>query len=80
MPIIGFESADGVNRPPKLLQKGGPVKRYDVEINGVLTTVQLTDEDAEARGLKAEKKSPPERKARTPQNKAATPAKKTASK
>ena len=27
------------------------LKRYDVEINGVQTTVQLSDEDAEAQGL-----------------------------
>jgi hypothetical protein len=74
MPVIGFESADGVNRPPSLLQKGGPVKRYDVEINGVQTTIQLTDEEAKIRGLtgKAEQKSPAS-KARTPANKAKTP-------
>lgn len=33
------------------------LKEYDVEINGVATTVQLSDEDAKARGL--EPKSEP---------------------
>lgn len=29
------------------------LKEYDVEINGVATTLQLSDEDAKARGLTA---------------------------
>jgi hypothetical protein len=79
MPITGLESADGVNQPPKLLQKGGPVKKYDVEINGVQTTIQLTDEDAKARGLTAaaDQKSSGS-KAKTPANKAAAPVNKAA--
>lgn len=51
MPITGFESADGVNQPPKLLQEGGEVKRYKVTINGMETELQLTDAEAKARGL-----------------------------
>lgn len=47
------------------------MKRYDVEINGVQTTVQLSDADAKARGLK-----PAEPKSKTPANKAAQPANK----
>lgn len=68
MPIIGLESADGENRPPILLQKGGPVKRYNVVINGVETTLQLTDEDAKARGLTVEKKAE-SKAAKAPANK-----------
>jgi hypothetical protein len=46
---------------------------YEVEINGVATTLQLTDADAEARGLK----KPPAKKAPAPANKAGkTPANK----
>lgn len=67
MPVTGFETADGVNRPPKLLQEGGPVKRYDVVINGVETTLQLTDEDAKARGLT--KSSSDAKQAKAPANK-----------
>lgn len=71
MPIIGLESADGENRPPVLLQKGGPVKRYNVVINGVETTLQLTEEDAKARGLTSEEKPAPAKKAaKAPANKA----------
>lgn len=66
MPITGFETADGVNRPPKLLQEGGPVKRYDVEINGVQTTLLLNDADAKARGLLKESES---KQAKAPANK-----------
>ncbi|MEU1526361.1 hypothetical protein ABZ413_29610 [Nocardia rhamnosiphila] len=39
---------------------------YDVVINGVATTVQLSDEDALARGLKPQRKAPT--KARTTAN------------
>lgn len=44
------------------------MKRYDVIINGVHTTLLLSDEDAAARGL-----TPAEPKARTAANKALTP-------
>lgn len=68
MPIIGF----GGNEPPKLLQEGGPVKRYKVEINGVETEIQLTDADAKARGLfKEESKA-----AKAPANKSRSAANK----
>lgn len=45
------------------------MKKYDVEINGVRTTLQLSDADAKARGLKAadEVKS---KEAKAPANKA----------
>lgn len=54
-------------------------KNYDVVINGVETTLKLSDADAKARGLlKAEepkktaaKKATPANKSRTPSNKAA---------
>lgn len=66
----------GDDTPPKPAQKGGPVKRYEVEINGVRTTLQLTDADAKARGL--EKPPTAQAKAKTPANKAKTPANKQA--
>lgn len=50
------------------------MKVYEVKIGGIVHTVQLTDEDAEAQGLKpvAEKKASPEpaNKARKAPNKA----------
>lgn len=55
------------------------LKKYDVEVNGWPTTLQLSDEDAKARGLfeeaPAKKAAPaPKNKARTPrEKKAATP-------
>jgi hypothetical protein len=79
MPIIGFHTADGQNAPPKLLQEGGPVKRYDVEINGVKTTLQLTDEDAKSRGLtKSSDDAKPEeaKQAKAPANKSRSAASK----
>ena len=61
------------------------MKRYDVVINGTKTTLQLSDEDARARGLfKAPAKAADEpaapTKARTPANKSRRPANKTAPK
>lgn len=49
------------------------MKKYDVEINGVTTTLLLSDEDAKARGLTsvAEKAKTPANKAKTPANKRA---------
>ena len=51
------------------------MKTYEVEINGVATTLQLSDEDAKARGLKAsdEEKT---KEAKAPANKARTAANK----
>lgn len=47
------------------------MKRYDVVINGIETTLQLTDADAAARGLTAQSDpAPTPVKARTPANKA----------
>lgn len=53
------------------------MKQYNVEINGVETTLQLSDEDAEARGLTTpvpEKSKTAENKSRTTANKARTTA------
>jgi hypothetical protein len=47
------------------------LKRYDVVINGLATTLLLSDEDAKARGLT--EKSAPVTKAATPENKARRP-------
>lgn len=47
------------------------MKRYNVVINGVPTTLQLSDADAHARGLSFEEK------AQTPLNKSKAPANKT---
>lgn len=44
---------------------------YEVEINGVKTTLRLSDADAEARGL-----TPVANKSKTPANKSRTPANK----
>lgn len=51
------------------------LKRYDVEVNGYPTTLQLSDEDAERLGLTGKDAS--ESKAKTPANKSRTPANKT---
>lgn len=56
------------------------MKRYNVNINGHDTVLQLTDEDAKARGLKAsdevkaetkEAKAPANKQRQAPSNKAA---------
>lgn len=55
-------------------------KEYDVVINGVETTLKLSDEDAKARGLlkvEAPKKEPAAKKA-TPANKSRTASNKAA--
>lgn len=67
MALIGV--AGGDTWPPATQQKGPAVKRYDVVINGIETTLQLSDEDAKARGLKANDE--PKTKARQPANKQA---------
>lgn len=53
---------------------------YEVEINGVKTTLKLSDADAEARGLKpvTNKAKAPANKSKTPANKARTTADKRA--
>lgn len=53
--------------------KGGPVKRYDVVINGVATTLLLSDADAAARGLVPASDPAPVAKAKAPANKSRTP-------
>lgn len=53
-------------------QQGGELSSYEVEVNGIVTTLRLTDRDAELRGLK----KPPRKaaaKSKTPANKAAAP-------
>lgn len=76
MALIGSE---GGTWPPSATPQGGPVKEYEVEINGVATTLQLTDADAEARGLKQPaakaKTAPANKEAAKPANKAAAPSK-----
>ncbi|AMS02025.1 hypothetical protein BJD70_gp07 [Mycobacterium phage Panchino] len=73
MAINGFHTPDGEQLPPTSLE-GGAVKLYNVVINGVETTLQLTDKDAAARGLlaaEAPAKAPTAAtKAKTPANKA----------
>lgn len=59
------------------------LNRYDVTINGVTTTLLLSDADAAARGLDKPKAEPAQpvkapAKARTTANKSRTPANKTA--
>lgn len=64
-----------VNTPETPKGNTVALNEYDVEINGVQTRVQLSDEDAKARGLLVEKptakKAAPANKAKTPANKAA---------
>jgi hypothetical protein len=75
MALIG---STGGQTFPAVVEQGGPaVKEYDVEINGVTTTLQLSDRDAEARGLKKpattkEKQPPANKEASKPANKAAS--------
>lgn len=45
------------------------LKDYEVEVNGVKTTLRLSDEDAKARGLEAKKTAAPANKSRTAANK-----------
>jgi len=60
------------------------VKRYEVMVNGVRTTLQLSDADAAARGLlkaahpSAQPEPAPESKAKVPANKSRQPANKAA--
>lgn len=76
MALIGVTG--GQTWPPVTpAQKGSAVNRYDVVINGIQTTVQLSDEEAKARGLKTSDDKPAE-KAKTPANKSRTPANKRA--
>jgi hypothetical protein len=70
--------AGGFMSPATASPEGVAVlKKYDVVINGMTTTLLLSDEDAAARGLHAEA---PVAKSRVPANKAAAkPANKRAS-
>jgi hypothetical protein len=70
MALIGSENL-GETWPPGDGQGGPGVKTYEVEVNGVTTTLLLSDEDAKAAGLTAapaEQKAPAT-KQRTPLNK-----------
>lgn len=78
MALIGVEAGDQPWMAPAPPQ-GGPVNKYDVEINGVKTTLLLNDADAQARGLK-EPAKPAAKEAKAPANKARTPANKSAPK
>jgi hypothetical protein len=81
MALIGVTG--GETWPPVTKQGGKGVKQYTVEINGMETTLLLSDEDAKERGLKPSdvvkpEADEPEAKGRTPANKARTPANKRA--
>ena len=54
------------------------MQRYDVEINGIKTTLLLTEADAKARGLTAPAEPKADTKAKTPANKNRKPANKRA--
>lgn len=57
------------------------MKRYDIVLNGMATTLQLSDEDAAARGLTQPVEpaaDPVPTKAKTPANKARAPRNKAA--
>lgn len=49
---------------------GSELKSYETEVNGIATTLRLTDADAERRGLKAS--APKQKQKAAPANKAAT--------
>jgi len=82
MALIGVTG--GQTWPPVTTpDQGGSVQEYDVVVNGVKTTMLLSDRDAAARGLtpaEPETADEPEAKAHTPENKARTPANKNADK
>lgn len=46
------------------------MREYEVEINGYTTTLQLSDEDAKARGLTADEPAPAAKESPAPLNKA----------
>ena len=69
MALIGSEVA-GEAWPPRAGKESPAVDTYEVEINGVTTRMQLSDEEAEARGLKAAAKKVAAKKAAAPANKA----------
>ena len=78
MALIGTEVA-GESWPPTAPPKGEDamtLNEYEVEVNGVLTTLLLDDADAKARGLKAaaakKAAAPAAKKAAAPANKART--------
>jgi len=77
--LIGSGTLGG-DQPPKAPDRGGnSMKRYEVEINGIPTTLQLSDEEAKARGLsggteegaKAKARAAVPNKARTAEDKRA---------
>lgn len=47
----------------------GELKEYKVEVNGVETTLLLTDEDAKNRGITSKGSAPSDNKSRTAANK-----------
>jgi hypothetical protein len=68
MALIGTGEA-GESWPPPSSERGPGVKRYDVEINGIKTTLLLSDADAKARGLKPPAET---KQAEAPKNKTRT--------
>ena len=54
---------------PQTKGTGMVLNDYEVEVNGVKTTLRLSDADAKARGLEAKKAAAPANKSRTTKNK-----------
>lgn len=72
MALIGVTGGGGESWPPVKPQSGGALNRYEVEINGVQTTLLLSDADAKAQGLKPvdeKAKAAAANKSRNPANK-----------
>jgi len=67
--LIGVTGGDDAWPPVTTPQEGPAVKNYDVVINGVETTLQLSDADAQARGLTPAADEVPTKVAAAPANK-----------
>ncbi len=78
MALIGVVGGDDAWPPATTSQEGPAVKNYDLVINGVETTLQLSDADARARGLTPAAEEVPTKQAPAPANKARKPATKRA--
>ncbi|ORA64114.1 hypothetical protein BST24_02800 [Mycobacteroides franklinii] len=70
MALIGVEAGDGPSWLSPAPPQGGLVKKYNVVVNGVQTTLLLNDEDAKRRGLLAAAEKPAAKAAKAPANKA----------
>lgn len=69
---FGWPEAGAHKAPVSGTQEGSAMslKKYDVTINGVETSLMLSDEDAKAEGLYREPAKAQEKKAPAPANKA----------